>query len=192
MRTSAILLFLSVSSTVAGAETLFLASGEIVEGTLTAVADNVFSVSQPNGEARKIPRGEILRIEIQKPPQETSPTAGIPKNFLNALVKEPSKYGTPVQTFQAWRKAAMAGDIDGMVDCYTSFRKDEVRRELKKLPKDARDQMRKTTALTEFTPAEPLYQGDRAALEVTWRIGLQSDSQVLQFSLEKNDWKLIQ
>jgi hypothetical protein len=185
-------LAISLPPFAAAAETLVLTSGEVVEGTLTAVADNIFSVSQPNGETRKIPRAEILRIEVQKSPQEHGPTAEIPKNFLNALVKEPSKFETPVQTFQTWRKAAMAGDIDGMVGCYASFRRDDVRRDLKKLPKEQREQRRKPTAMTEFTSAEPLYQGDRAALEVTWRIGLQSDSQVLQFALEKTDWKLIQ
>src|SRR5262249_40432848 len=102
------------------------------------------------------------------------------------------KFGTPLLTFEAWKQAAMTGDIDKMVECYASFSQKEVRKQLKQLPKEGREKMQSTTARRQFTPAKPLYQGDRAFLEVTWQNGLQSDTQVLQFVLEKNDWKLIQ
>jgi hypothetical protein len=178
--------FLSLLFPSAGAETLFLKSGERVEGTLQSYQDSTFSVIQPGGETRKISREEVTKIDIQ------SEAPGTPMHFLSALPKATSKYATPSQTFAVWKKAAISGDIDAMVDCYALFRKDDIKRELKRFSREQREQMRKTTAITEFTPAEPLYQGDRAALEVTWRIGLQSDSQVIQFMLDGNDWKIIQ
>lgn len=174
------------------AETLLLKTGEIVEGTIQSYQDNAFSIAQPNGQIRKIPKSEVTHIEIQKTSEPPAEKKEIPKTFLSALPKSASKFQTPLQTFQTWRIAAIAGDVDGMVDCYASFRKNVVKKELKKLSRDQRDQMRKTTATTEFMPGEPLYQGDRAVLEVTWRIGLQSDNQVFQFTLEGNDWKIIQ
>ena len=175
------------------AETVFLKSGEIVEGTIRSYQADTLSIAQPNGQIRKIPKAEIVKLEFQKEAPLLKPSQEAPKTFLNALpTKELSKFQTPGQTFQTWRKAAIAGDIDGMVDCFASFRRDTVRKELKAIPKDQREQMKRTTAMTEFAPTEPLYQGDRAVLDVTWRLGLQSDDQVLQFFLEKNDWKIIQ
>ncbi|MFH1262172.1 MAG: hypothetical protein V1495_01840 [Pseudomonadota bacterium] len=173
------------------AETVRLKSGELIEGTVQDFQENILSMAQPDGKIRKIVRDEIVQIEFQKPapPLVTSPP---PETFLDALPKTVSKFQTPRQTFLTWRKAATAGDIDSMADCYSAIRKNDVKKELKKLSRDQRDQMRQATATTEFTPAEPFYQGDRAVLEVTWRVGLQSDSQILQFTLEGKDWKIIQ
>jgi hypothetical protein len=172
-------------------ESIRLTSGEIVEGTVQSFQENQLSVAQPDGKIRKIPREEIVQIEFQKP-KAVTPAIETPKTFLSALPKTVSKYQTPTQTFLTWKKAAVAGDVDAMVACYSSFRQGDVRKELKKLSRDQRNEMQKATALTEFVPADPLYQGDRAAMEITWRVGLQSDTQVLQFSLEGNEWKIVQ
>lgn len=154
--------------------------------------DGHFSISTPEGKVRKIPKGQVVRIQMQGTPPEKEAKKEIPKNFLNALPKEESKYSTPSRTFEAWREAAEAGNINEMVNCYAEFRKEDVKKTLRKLSRKERAKMRKTTLITEFLPAQPLYKGDRAALEINWRIGLQGDTQVLQFMLEGNDWKIIQ
>ena len=79
-----------------------------------------------------------------------------------------------------------------MAACYASFNQKQVLKKLKKISKKDREKMRDTTTRTYFIPAQPLYQGVRATLEVTWTLGLRSDNQLLQFILEKNEWKIVQ
>jgi len=52
--------------------------------------------------------------------------------------------------------------------------------------------MRSATAETQFSPSDPLYQGDHATMEVNWTKNIFGDSPLLQFVLEKNEWKLNQ
>jgi len=190
-----IVLCIALSTTAVSAETVFLKTGDTLEGTIQQMTSDQVTLSLPGGSTRKIPKSQISRIEFGSTRSAEKPSPSPPvtePNFLSTLTKPESKYGTPAATFELWKTAAIAGDIDKMVDCYASFQQKEIRKQLKDLPKDAREKMRSTTARTQFTPAKPFYQGDRALLEITWQSGLQSDTQVLQFVLEKNHWKLIQ
>ncbi len=176
------------------AEWIRLKSGEVIEGIVERIAEGDLFIALKDGESRKVGKGEVASIDFG--PKKKEPILDTNENktehFLNALAKKDSKYGTPLQTFQAWKAAAVAGNIDQMVDCYASFKQKEIKKELKKIPREKREQMKTTTAQTEFVPTEPYYQGERAVLEVNWQYGLQGDSQTLQFILEKDQWKIIQ
>lgn len=154
----------------------------------------IVKIVDKNNQEHSIVRSEISRIEFSLPetPQKGDKETEKPKNLLEAIPKPESKFTTPLSTFQVWREAAIRGDIDGMAECYVSYRQKDVKKDLKKLPKEDFNKMRVATTQTEFAPAEPIYQGDRASLEINWRLGVNGESQVLQFSLEQNDWKIIQ
>lgn len=79
-----------------------------------------------------------------------------------------------------------------MVSCYAAFRQKDVRKQLKQISKEKWLEMKDTTQQTIFSPNQPMYQGDHATLEVNWTKGLLSDTQLLQFVLEGNDWKIVQ
>jgi len=192
------------------AETVRLKSGEVVEGKIQQYGNGQITIAITGKQSRKIPQDQIVSIDFgvkptkkepspsagNSPPQipPASPGAGDPSSdtFLKTLTKSNSKYKSPTDTFFVWRNAAVNGDIDGMADCYASYQQKDVKKQLKALPKDGREKMRTATARIQFIPAKPIFQGDRALLEVNWQTGLQSDTQVLQFVLEKNEWKLIQ
>lgn len=197
---------LGAMSTHAQAEVFILKSGKKLEGRIEHFYNGIFTVLRTNGTRKTLGINEIASIEFQKSsikpdktplskskPSKVLPSKEPPKNLLETLTKaQTSKFGTPLQTFETWRKAAIAGSIKEMVACYVSYRQKQVRKELKKMPKAKLEEMRAATAQTDFFPNEPFYQGDRAALEIHWRKGLHGETQVLQFALEKNDWKIIQ
>lgn len=160
-----------------------LRSGEKLTGSVERVADGLWTVTLPGGKSRTLKQADLLRIEFDATPAaHEEPSTVISK----------APFETPTDTLRTWRQAAIAGDVGRMVACYASFARDEKRKELKKIPKEAFDRMRAATARTDFAPGEPLYQGDRAVLEVNWTSGLLSDSQVLNFVLERDGWKLLQ
>jgi hypothetical protein len=173
------------------AETLRLKSGEVLEGTIKNFLGGIFTVTTREGPERKIAKEQIASIDYAPFPVDKSPKAGgDAQNLLQSTVRNDSPFQTPKGAFEAWKAAAIKGDIEGMVRCYASNRQKEKKKELKKLPKEAFENMQEVTARTLFSTAPPVYQGDRAMMEVNWTHGLVGDSQVLQFILEKNEWKL--
>ncbi len=186
----------------ATAETFRLKSGESFQGTIEHVYRGIYSVSLPDGTKRTLGTNDLVSITFVAPePQpaagSTPPTPGATPtppqtNLLSAVTTPASPFGSPTATFQTWRAAAIGGDIRKIVDCYASFRQKDVRKQLKRLSKKDMDAMRETTAKTEFVPQDPVFQGDRAFLEVSWTLGLQGDNQSLQFILEKDAWKIVQ
>ena len=190
----------SLVASLASAETIRLKNGEVLEGAVQHYYGGIVTLTLSNGVTRTVGRDQMASIEFEPadpkkspaPEAKPAPTSAEPPNFMNTMFKKEAPFASPAATFESWRRAAVAGDMKKMVACYASFRKKEVEKQLKKLSKDAREEMARTTAQTEFVPAVPFYQGDRALLEVKWASGLQGDSQVLQFVLEKDEWKIIQ
>ncbi|MFH1017030.1 MAG: hypothetical protein V1798_02465 [Pseudomonadota bacterium] len=170
-----------------------LKSGEVLEGTIKGVADGVYAVTTREGPERKIAKEQILSIDYTPfPVSKSAKPAGATPNLLTETAKPSSPFATPRLTFEMWKTAAVKGDIDQIVKCYVSSKQKEKAKELKKIPKETFQKMKEVTVETLFSPAEPVYQGDRAMMEVNWTHGLIGESQVLQFVLEKNEWKLWQ
>ena len=168
------------------AEEFHLKDGEVVRGTLQSLDEKEYTVLLEGGVERKLDKTRVARIEVSKPSAAKSPA---PK-AEDPESKE--KYDTPKRTFETWRMAAVRGDTKAMVECYAKYRKSSIQKDLKKISRDKRKEMSTVAAQTDFTVGDPVYQGDIATLEVTWRMGLATDVQVLQFTLEGKDWKIIQ
>ena len=174
---------------IAFADTVHLKNGETLAGEVDTLKEGVLNLKLADGGTRSVKRAEIASI-LFGPPEK--PVEKGNQNFLTTFPKADSPFQTPRATFERWRAAAIRGDIKGMVECYASFKQSDVKKELKKLPKDAFEKMREATAETQFVASDPFYQGDRAIMEVNWTKGLSGDSQSLSFVLEKNDWKIVQ
>lgn len=186
------------------AEVFVLKNGDRLTGELKSFRDGVYTVLVGQ-EEKSIPLADVAAIEASPRVSQSAAPAG-PSSAATPPPSKPSaaplsmpvpsqattKYGSPRETFEVWRQAAIVGDIDGMVGCYVSYQQKSMKKQLRKIAKQKRKEMAEVARRTEFIPAEPVYQGDRATVEVTWRTGLQTDSQVLQFILENNAWKLIQ
>lgn len=187
------------------AESISLSSGEVVEGKLIEFPKEV-TLELPDGTKSKIPYQNITSIYKASPPETYSPFLTPGKDSKPLGEKTPADigfatqeegkgpYATPMQTFNTWKEAALKDDIDGMVNCYVSYRKEEVKKDLKKLPKRTRKDMQAAMAGTIFTPSDPFFQGELAIMEVSWTKGLASQTQTLKFTLEgdKKEWKILE
>lgn len=176
------------------AETLRLRDGRSVEGMIEHVYNGIYTVRTSEGP-QTFGRHEIAGIDFP-PDIPPAPAQALPatpsETFFSTLKESDAPYGTPMNTFKTWRQAAIQGDLKEMVKCYASFQQRQKTKELKALSKDDWEKMRAATANTEFLPKAPLYQGDRAFMEVAWNLNLQGDTQTLKFILEKDQWKLLQ
>ncbi|MCI5073318.1 hypothetical protein MRY82_10335 [bacterium] len=188
-------------------------------GKIVAMDAQTVSIENDKGEKSQVLKQHISQIlfndhtdqpsktkkAVDKPAVEQqtegllSPPSPQDKELFEQLFNGPSDqdmqqgpYVTPKHTFETWRRASVKGDIKAMVKCYAKFRQSQVRRQLKKIPKNKRKEMQEVSKNTLFTLGEVYYQGTQASLEATWNHGLKSDTQVLKFTLEGKDWKLIQ
>jgi len=184
------------------AESIELTTGEVFDAKLTDFPKEV-SVELPDGTKKKIPYAEISSIYKNIPPQAYKPFLGKNKDDkaidkvdtagFEEIDATKGPFGTPVNTFDTWRKAALVDDIDTMANCYAASRKAEVKKELKKIPKKTRQEMKMAMTQTIFNPSTPYYQGEFAMMEVSWTKGLASQTQTLKFILENNkDWKIVE
>lgn len=202
------------------AASVLLKSGKRVQGSILSMDAEVVNVQDEKGVKSQILRSLIENIDLdskKKPASKTktpsllSPT---PPHFNPSEVMPPSKeqqalfeqlfngpkeedmqkgpYATPKNTFETWRRASVKGDTKKMILCYVSFRQNQIKKQLKKIPRNKRKDMQEASNNTLFSLGKPYYQGDRASLEVTWNHGLRSDTQTLRFMLEKQEWKIVQ
>jgi hypothetical protein len=196
-----IILAVFLSCPLSWAENVELSTGEVLEGKLLNFPKDV-TVELSDGTKKTIPYLGINSIYKDAAPQQFTPFLKDKKDkkSLDKVDKDfedldatKGLYATPGNTFQTWKKAALAGDIDGMVDCYVETRKGDVKKDLKKLSKKTREEMKLSIAQTLFTPSTPYYQGEFAIMEVTWAKGLASQTQTLKFVIENNkDWKIVE
>lgn len=187
------------------AESLSLTTGEIIEGKLVEFPKEI-TIQLPDGTKTVVPYQNITSIFKAAPPETYSPFLTPDKSKkplgdknakdteFSSLEDAKGPYATPIQTFTTWKDAALRDDLDGMVNCYVSYRRDEVKKDLKKLSKKTRQQMQAAMAATIFTPSEPFFQGELAIMEVSWTKGLASQTQTLKFTMEGNDkeWKILE
>ncbi|HMQ10413.1 MAG TPA: hypothetical protein PKB05_03810 [Oligoflexia bacterium] len=201
------------------AATLILKNGKApVVGKILNMDEQTVSIENEQGEKSQIIKENISQIIFN---DEAEPKAQI-KNNKDTLLEQQNEdllsqpsaqdkelfeqlfngpndkdmqqgpYVTPKHTFETWRRASVKGDMKGMVACYAKFRQNQVRKQLKKIPKNKRREMQDISKNTLFSLGQVYYQGTQASLEATWNYGLKSDSQVLKFVLEGKEWKLIQ
>lgn len=175
-----------------------LKSGEVLDSK-TIKLPETFTIVLTDGTEQTVKTKDVQSIQLQKNPsiknliqQNEDPID--PQSLQSALdeFRTLSPFETPKQTFLTWKKYAEDGSIDGMTQCYASYRQDQVKKNLKKIKKKARKEMQHTMQVVDFIAADPIYQGKQAFLEVTWSKGLHSESQVLKFILEKDQWKIIE
>lgn len=192
-----ILIVLLLSAHVWAAQ-IGLKSGEVIDAKKVDLPDKI-AITGVDGKTQTIDTKEIQSIELEKAKtikpllKKNSPTL-TETEIKNALdeFKELKPFETPKQTFLTWKDHASKGSIDGMVNCYASYRKSDVRKKLRKIRRKERKEMQQSMDLTSFVVADPIYQGKQAFLEVTWTKGLHSESQVLKFILEDQNWKIIE
>lgn len=197
-----------LSSPLVLAESIELSTGEVLDGKLLDFPKDV-TVELPDGTKRVIPYLGISSIFKKNAPPSYTPflnksdkaPQGEGKTTLDKVEKndfdemDPAKgpFGTPMLTFDTWKKAALADDIDAMANCYVAYRKDDIKKNLKKISKKTRQEMKNAMIETIFTPSQTYYQGQSAIMEVSWTKGLASETQTLKFSLENNkDWKIVE
>lgn len=202
-----ILLSFVLASPLVMAESIELSTGEVVDGKLVEFPKEV-TIELTDGSKMKIPYEGINSIYKVTAPRSYTPfltkdkekdgkkDKGLDKavdNSFEDMDASKGPYATPTLTFQTWKKAAMNDDIDGMANCYSSSKKNSVKKDLKKISKKTREEMRSAMTQTIFTPNEPYYQGEFAIMEVSWTKGLASQNQTLKFTLENNkEWKIAE
>lgn len=174
-----------------------LQTGEVIEAKKTDLP-SALGVTLENGQHQSIQMDEIQSIVIKERPritplikQKTTLSQEEVKNALDEF-RELKPFETPKQTFLTWKQKAEEGSIDGMVECYASFRQKDVRKQLKNIKRKERNEMQNTMRMMSFVASDPLYQENQAYLEVTWTKGLQSENQVLKFVQENQEWKIIE
>ena len=165
------------------ADTFLLKTGETVTGYLREFKDGKY-VIDVGGQDKIIAKDDVVSTQSGSMPAQP--------DVIPPMIDErkESKFGTPEKTFLRWKEAAIKGDNDVMANCYLTPEKQK--NALKKIPRNKRKEMSEVTKKTEFVLGQTIYQGNRATLEVTWTIGLQSDSKVLQFMLDGKDWKIVE
>lgn len=193
-------------SPLAFAESIELSTGEVMDGKLIDFPKDV-TVELPDGTKKTIPYLGITSIFKTTQPRSYTPFLNkdkdkskkdqpldkATKDSFDDLDADKGPYGTPSATFETWRKAALNDDISAMADCYVSYRKDDIKKDLKKLSKKTRKDMKNAMIETIFTPTEPYYQGESAIMEVSWSKGPASQTQTLKFSIENGkDWKIVE
>jgi hypothetical protein len=210
-----ILAVLMLGSPQVWAESIELSSGEVLDGNLLGFPKEI-EVELSDGTKKKLPYSEISSIYKNTPPQSFTPFTTSPakenkdkdigksgkgKGSLDRPTKDDfaeldmtkGAYSSPSHTFETWKRAAINDDIDGMANCYAESRKSDIKKELKKIPKKNREDMKMAMSQTIFTPSDPYYQGEFAIMEVTWAKGLASQTQTLKFMFENNkEWKIVE
>lgn len=201
----------------ANAATLILKNGKApIIGKILNMDGQTVSIENNQGEKSQILKDQISQIifDDRVEPKNKDNKNSVVKQHNQDLLSQPSAqdkelfeqlfngptdkdmeqgpYVTPKHTFETWRRASVKGDVKAMVACYAKFRQNQVRKQLKKIPKSKRKEMQDISNNTLFTLGQVYYQGTQASLEATWNYGLKSDTQVLKFVLEGKDWKLIQ
>ncbi len=207
MKIKILFLIFCCSASQAFAESIALSTGEVIDGNLVEFPKDV-TIQLQDGTKKTVPYLNITSIYKNLPPQTYTPFLNSDKQANKKTLDEksssselltfandevPGPYSSPIQTFQTWKNAALQDDIDGMSNCYVTSRKGDVKKDLKKLPKKSRDDMKRAMIETIFTPSQPYYQGELAIMEVSWTKGLASQTQTLKFSLEGNkEWKILE
>ena len=206
MKTWFVVLSLVFLSPLCFAESISLSTGEVIDGSLIDFPKDV-TIKASDGTTTKVPYDKITSIYKNLPPETYSPfltgdkakkplgdKAASAENSFPEVTDEKGPYASPTQTFLTWKNAALKGDIDAMSDCYVSYRKKDVKKDLKKLSKRTREDMQRTMAATIFTPADAFFQGESAIMEVSWTKGLASQTQTLKFEIEGNnrEWKILE
>ena len=158
-----------------------LEDGTLLTLPLSEVSDIAFHKSTAAAPDNKI----TTDVSPQTPDSNINPMPGLSQESAGP-------YATPIATFETWKTAAIAGDLEGMVQAYAKFKQTAMKKDLKRISRSQRKKMQETTAQTQFSYTQPYYQGTNAVMEVLWKLGPHADSQSLQFILEGNDWKLMQ
>lgn len=181
----------------AKAQHISLKSGEVISFKDINLPETLM-IDTLDGQKKEIKLKDIQSFEFQpstsvKPflPRQKSTDQSEVHSALKAFEKR-SPFETPKQTFLTWKDHASKGSIDGIASCYTTSRHDKVKKKLRKIKRKQRLAMQEAVNATSFTVGDPLYQGNKAFLEVNWTKGLHSESQVLKLLLEKNQWKIIE
>ena len=165
------------------ADVFQLKTGEQLTGTLKEFKDGRYVVDV-GGMEKILSKDDVVSISTSP----AAPQAEVIPTMVDG--KKEGKYSTPEKTFMLWKDAAIKGDVNLMASCYLMSEKQK--KALKKIPKDKRKEMSEVTKKTEFVLGQTIYQGNRATLETTWSLGLQSDTKVLQFTLDGKDWKIVE
>jgi hypothetical protein len=155
----------------AHAEIIELLDNTKLNGSIVHYFEGVYSVDLSDGSRIKLPKEKIKQIRFELPP---------PRPELSA----------PEKTFEIWRKALSAGDIDAAVDCYSLMYQGMVLNDFTSTGTEGLKAMREEMAKTKFTVKNTSTKGDTATLKVTRSLGDDVSTAEIFFVKENGEWKM--
>lgn len=132
--------------------------------------DGVYSV-EAQGSTMKIPREKIRSIMFQLPPAR-------------------AEFSTAEKTFDRWRKALTAGDMEKVIDCYALMYQGMLATQMGQVS-DGIKKMQKEVEGTKFTIKGATVKGETATLKVQRQKGEESDTGEVAFVRENGEWKML-
>jgi ketosteroid isomerase-like protein len=154
----------------ARAEVIELVDKTKLVGKIVHYYDGVYTIEAAGG-AVKLPREKIKTITF------TLPT---PRAELSTTEK----------TFERWRKALTAGDLDQVIDCYALMYQGMLATQVGQVA-DGLKKMQKEVEGTKFVIKGSTVKGDTATLKVQRQKGDESETGEIAFVRENGEWKML-
>ena len=175
MRGALCLLFcalsLALSPKRASAEVIELIDSTKISGTIIHYYDGVYTIESSDGNRLKLPKEKIKQIIYELPPPR-------------------AEFATPEKTFDLWKKALVAGDLEAAVDCYSLLYQGMVMAQFTDAGTEGLKQMKTEMAKTKFTIKSTNTKGDTATLKVLRSYGDDVQTAEISFVKENGEWKM--
>ncbi len=154
------------------------ASGEIIElvdktkmvGKILHYYDGIYSI-ETQGNTVKVPKEKIRSISFDLP-------------------KPRPELSTPEKSFERWRKASEAGEIEKVIDSYALMYQGMLASQIGQAA-DAVKKMQKELEGTKFQIKGSSVKGDNATLKVQRTKGDNSETGDIVFVKENGEWKML-
>ncbi len=154
----------------ARAEIIELVDKTKMVGKIIHYYEGVYSV-ESQGSTVKIPREKIRSISFDLP-------------------KARPEFATPEKTFERFRKASEAGDLEKVIDCYALMFQGVLASQVGQTP-DAAKKMQKEYEGRKFVIKGTQIKGDRATLSVQMSQGDNSMTNDVVLGRENGEWKML-
>ena len=155
----------------AGAETITLIDGSVIDGALIQVENENLRFSIKDGTLL-IPKKQVESI------------------IINKLLPD-KLFSTPERVFYQWVKAARMGDVDAMSKCYVSYSQEAKRKEMASFSSKELEKMIKVATQTTFSVSSPLIIEDKATMKIERFFEGKNTTEFIEFQIEKSEWKIL-
>lgn len=155
----------------ASAEVIELIDSTKLSGSIIHYFDGVYTIETSDGNRLKLPKEKIKQIIYELPPPRP-------------------EFSTPEKSFELWRKALVAGDLEAAVDCYSLLYQGMVMAQFTEAGTEGLKQMKAEMAKTKFTIKSTNTKGDTATLKVQRSYGDDVQTAEIFFVKENGEWKM--